>query len=270
MSTDALKLFMNALDESRDFRRGPNARPNDLLRNARFSSVSLFSAIPADKAEAFVRPSNAPEGSWDSGEIHDIARGLDHGYERHPGWYQAAFESEEYKTRGLAGLCERAAFNEPEAPLTLLFGLNPGVQNRLRIENLAQLAGVARLAIRDTHVALVRGLGGFDPKTVPPVSQLDKFPSVRLLQRFSAHVDLFPALKCSDEEKYMVFDELDREKLLNGSPLAAVCAMAVERDVPVHRALHAYAKTHNVRAAIEAWDMPDEYLMYAFPKPTAA
>lgn len=269
MSTDAIKLFMAALDESQAFRRGPNAQSTGLLRNVRFGDVSMFSAIPHEYAAAFVRPSDAPERSWLSTDVEDVARGLDYGYTRHLGWYQAAFESEEFEKRGLAGLCERAVFNEPDAPLTLLFGLNPGVSSVCRIENLAQLAGMARLALADTPRALVRGRGTFDPKTVPPVGRLDTFPTLRLTQRFSDHVDLFPALKCSDEEKYMVFDELSREKLLEGSPLAAVCAMAVERDVPVHRALYAFAKTHNVRAAVEAWDMPDEYLTFAFPKPVA-
>lgn len=265
---DKAKMYLAALDEAQTYRYGSGYRSLDMLRNMRFSSAGMFSAIPAAAVARLAAPGGTASGAWSSSLTSDVARGLDHGYQRSTDWFNSVFESDDFVQRGMTALCDRAMEANREVPLDILFGLNEEVAAACRLERLEDLAGIARLAVRNTRLELVRVRGLFDSKSVPPFESLDMFPTERLYERFSEHSDLFPLLECDDEEKYILFFNLTDAGLIPSGKFTVVCILAARRNVPLHRALQAFAKTHDTRAAIEAWDMPDEYLSAAFPIPT--
>ena len=258
-----MALFGKALDEARDFVRGPSQNMVELLSGVRFGSADMFEDFPADAVERMVKPSNARGGSWESSHIADIARALDYGYRRDPSWFDGALSGDRFAVRGLEGLCEEAVRTNRSSPMDLLFGLNPGVAVSCRVSILTDLAGLARIALLDTKPQLVR-YGNLEMRNVPPFGRLDTFPALRLTQVFGEHSELFPLLDCSDEEKYLILYGLRRAQLLNGPDTTAVMVGAAHEGIPLHRALRAYGLTRSVEAALVGWDMPEDYLTEAF------
>lgn len=262
-SQTVVTLFGQALDEALDFVRGPSRKMVDILTGIRFGSADMFEDFPADAVAKMVKPSNANRGSWESGDIADIARALDYGYRRDPSWFDAALSGERFAMRGLGGLCEEAVRTNRSSPMDLLFGLNPGVAVSCNVSILSDLAGLARIALLDTKPPLVR-FGRLEMRKVPRGGLLHTFPTERLSQVFGDHSELFPLLDCSDEEKYITLYKLRRARLLDGPDTTTVMVTATEKGIPLHRALRAYALTRSVEAAIVGWNMPEDYLTEAF------
>lgn len=260
--TTSIVSLMAILDEADAFRHNWQARAVSLLSSVRFADAGMFDALPVERAPGMIAPGNVARGAWASRAVRDIARGLDHGYRMNTGWFDRALASDGFG-RGVASLCAKAVEQSPASPLTLLFGWDDRIQN-FNVTSLEDVAALARIAAAGVNPALLmNSRGKTDLKAVPPMTEMHTYAAVRLRERFPEHEAMLRLLECSDEEKYILFQALTAARLHESSDFAYLCAASGDR--PLHRVLHAFVKTSSAEAALAAWDMPDEYLVSAFP-----
>lgn len=264
MTAHGAARLMQILDEASAFRNGWQAKAISLISSIRFADASMFQVLPAEAVPRLLKPESAKEGSWASGPVRDIARGLDYGYTLNKMWFDRVLGGETYQKRGISALCEAAVETQPASPLSLLFGLDPAIRN-LTVTDIGHVAALARIAAGSVNPALLAGYrGNVDLAVVPPFDEIGGYASARLRERFPKYEAMFSMLDCSDEEKYLLFLALTRAELCDKFEFTALCVAAGQKNLPLHRVLWAYAKTSDSEVALAAWDMPDEYLMATF------
>lgn len=230
------------------------------LRNMEFSDPSLFEGLPEHVLDSILTKNRYVAGY--SSDRRDIARGLVHGYQVNPDFFEEFAASGHY---GMLYLVRSAQVRRPSSPTGLLFGVSDAVVKACTVKTKEQLAGLARLAIAGVDPRLLPPYQKFDAADAPRDGDMQAFATRRLHEQFSPYSPWFDLMDCSDLEKFQVLHDFRRssESGATHHSFAGLTWMFAEvgrQGLPLHRVLRAFVKTGDVRAALAGWDMPEEYL----------
>lgn len=234
------------------------------LRNMRFSDPTLFEGMPEHVVRSIVQKNPYSPDAPYSSERLDIVRGLVHGYQTYPDFFEdyAAVCAASGRW-GMLELVRSAQSRRPSSPLSILFGVPTDVIKACTVKNKEQLAGLARFAVAGVDSRLLPPYEKFDAAEAPTDDDMEAFATHRLHVKFSSYSPWFEMMDCTDLEKYCVLHDFQRNSEVRHHSFAGLTWMFAEvgrLGLPLHRVLRAFARTGDVHAALTVWDMPEEYL----------
>lgn len=230
-------------------------------RRDQFTDLALFADdLLADDPE---HPGYGTEG------MDTIAAALDRGYRRNPEWFEDVLNPKVvslfHDRKGMARLAHAAGSTMPESPFTLLFDVPASVVDGLRLSGFEDIAGLARIALSGVGPELFWTPKKFFPaKEAPSIEELrsDAFAARRLGEVYPEAVPLAELLECDPVTKFTVFRDLDARGLMTlPMTVGAFCVRAAQAQIPLHRALQAWALCRDADAALVLWDAPADYLL---------
>lgn len=238
-----------------------------LIRLIQFGSTGQFTDLAHLSADLLADDLTHP--GYSASDIDDIAAALDQGYRRNPAWFEAVLNPATISIfddgKGMSRLARAAQRDMPESPFTLLFGVPAAVVDGCSMKGFYDIAGLARIALSGLGPELFWTPKKYYPaKEAPDVETLrsDGFAARRLGEVYPETVPLAELLDCDPVTKFTVFRDLDARGLMT-MPMAvgAFCVRAAQAQIPLHRALQAWALCRDADAALVLWDAPADYLL---------
>lgn len=238
-----------------------------LIRLIQFGSADQFTDLAHLSEDLLADDPEHP--GYSSPDMNDIAAALDQGYRRNPGWFEEVLNPTAVSIwddgKGMSRLSRAAQRDMPDSPFTLLFGMPASVVDGCKLKGFEDIAGLARIALSGVGPELFwTPKKYYSPSEAPSVEELQTpaFAARRLGDIYPETVPLAELLDCDAATKFTVFRDLDARGLMT-MPMAvgAFCVRAAQAQIPLHRALQAWALCRDADAALVLWDAPADYLL---------